>query len=69
MDDASLILSEYLRASPSSESFVHSDIDITFSSLAVNIANGAQVWKGFFQSVRPTMGGLVVNLDVAFSAL
>lgn len=37
-------------------------------SLAVPIANGAEIWKGFFASVRPTAAGLVVNIDVAFSA-
>ncbi|PWN48211.1 Piwi-domain-containing protein [Violaceomyces palustris] len=35
---------------------------------SVPIANGAEIWKGFFQSVRPTQSGLVVNIDVAFSA-
>ncbi|KAN0062034.1 Protein argonaute [Thecaphora frezii] len=32
------------------------------------IFGGAEVWRGFFQSVRPTMSGLVVNVDAAFSA-
>ncbi|SPO38920.1 related to argonaute protein [Pseudozyma flocculosa] len=32
------------------------------------IFGGAEVWRGFFQSVRPTMSGLVVNIDAAFSA-
>ena len=34
----------------------------------VPIGQGGEVWKGFFQSVRPTMSGLVVNVDAAFSA-
>lgn len=31
------------------------------------IANGAEIWRGFFQSVLPLRGGLFLNLDVAFS--
>ena len=38
------------------------------SRTVVEISEGAQVWKGFFQSVRPTTRGRVVNVDVAFSA-
>lgn len=39
-----------------------------FSQLnVVPIANGAEIWKGFFQSLRATQSGLVLNLDVAFS--
>ncbi len=36
--------------------------------LVVNIPQGAQIWKGFFQSVRPSSSGMVLNVDVAFSA-
>ncbi|KAK4699963.1 eukaryotic translation initiation factor 2C, partial [Phenoliferia sp. Uapishka_3] len=32
-----------------------------------DIGNGGEVLSGFFQSVRPTMGGLVVNIDTAYS--
>ena len=34
----------------------------------VRIRQGAEIWKGFLQSARPTITGMVVNLDVAFSA-
>lgn len=34
---------------------------------SVPIANGAEILKGFFQSLRPTVSGLVLNLDVAYS--
>ncbi|PWN36391.1 Piwi-domain-containing protein [Meira miltonrushii] len=34
---------------------------------ATPIANGAEIWRGFFQSVLPLRGGLFLNLDVAFS--
>ncbi|KAL8283156.1 hypothetical protein RQP46_005934 [Phenoliferia psychrophenolica] len=36
-------------------------------SSGIDIGAGVEVLKGFFQSVRPTMGGLVVNLDTAYS--
>ncbi|TFK24718.1 Piwi-domain-containing protein [Coprinopsis marcescibilis] len=29
------------------------------------IGGGLEVWRGFFQSVRPSIGGLLVNLDVS----
>jgi eukaryotic translation initiation factor 2C len=35
---------------------------------AVSIANGAQLWQGFHQSLRPTRGRLLVNLDVSATA-
>ncbi|CAO1623705.1 unnamed protein product [Parajaminaea phylloscopi] len=34
----------------------------------IPIPGGAEIWKGFFQSVRPTQSGMVVNIDAAFSA-
>ena len=34
----------------------------------VQISQGAEIWKGFMQSARPTCNGMVINLDVAFSA-
>ncbi|GAA5897871.1 argonaute/piwi family protein [Sporobolomyces salmoneus] len=34
---------------------------------AIDLGEGAQVLGGLFQSVRPTMNGVVVNLDTAFS--
>lgn len=34
---------------------------------SVPIANGGEILKGFFQSLRPTVSGLVLNLDVAYS--
>ncbi|UZJ56267.1 hypothetical protein CBS101457_005587 [Exobasidium rhododendri] len=33
---------------------------------SVPIANGAEICKGFFQSLRPAQMGLILNLDVAF---
>lgn len=36
--------------------------------LAVKISGGAEVYKGFFASIRPTLSGPVLNIDVAFSA-
>lgn len=38
------------------------------SSAKVKIPGGAEIWRGFFQSVRPTQSGMVVNIDAAFSA-
>ncbi|KAJ3350930.1 eukaryotic translation initiation factor 2C, 2 [Entophlyctis luteolus] len=35
---------------------------------AASIANGAQLWQGFHQSVRPTRGSLLINLDVSATA-
>ncbi|SAM83943.1 related to argonaute protein [Ustilago bromivora] len=37
-------------------------------SKAIPISQGAEIWPGFFQSARPCAAGLVVNLDLAFSA-
>ncbi|GAA5992363.1 hypothetical protein JCM10908_000447 [Rhodotorula pacifica] len=34
---------------------------------SVQLGEGAQVLAGLFQSVRPTMSGMVVNLDTAYS--
>lgn len=34
---------------------------------AKSIAQGAEIWSGFFQSVLPLRGGVFVNLDLAFS--
>ncbi|KAI8099370.1 Piwi domain-containing protein [Halteromyces radiatus] len=30
--------------------------------------NGAEVWQGFYQSVRPTQGKMMINLDVSATA-
>ncbi|TPX31606.1 hypothetical protein SmJEL517_g05103 [Synchytrium microbalum] len=35
---------------------------------AAPISGGAQLWQGFHQSVRPTQGGMLVNLDVSATA-
>ncbi|KAI8899446.1 Piwi domain-containing protein [Globomyces pollinis-pini] len=35
---------------------------------AVQIANGAQLWQGFHQSLRPAFGNLLINLDVSATA-
>jgi hypothetical protein len=35
---------------------------------AHDIANGATLWQGFHQSIKPTKGGLLVNLDVSATA-
>lgn len=35
---------------------------------AATIANGAQLWQGFHQSLRPTRGRLLINLDVSATA-
>lgn len=33
------------------------------------ISDGGEIWRGFFQSVRPVQAGLFLNLDVAFTCL
>eukprot|EP00842_Homolaphlyctis_polyrhiza_P005960 jgi/Hompol1/6365/HPOL_004951-RA len=38
------------------------------SDSASQIANGAQLWQGFHQSLRPTRGQLLINLDVSATA-
>jgi eukaryotic translation initiation factor 2C len=35
---------------------------------AVTIPNGAQLWQGFHQSMHPTKGQMLVNLDVSATA-
>ncbi|KAI9104430.1 Piwi domain-containing protein [Phlyctochytrium arcticum] len=35
---------------------------------AAAIANGAQLWQGFHQSIRPTRGQMLINLDVSATA-
>ncbi|KAJ3121651.1 argonaute 1 [Physocladia obscura] len=35
---------------------------------AAPIANGAQLWQGFHQSIRPTRGQMLINLDVSATA-
>ncbi|CAO1639177.1 unnamed protein product [Sympodiomycopsis kandeliae] len=35
---------------------------------ATPISGGAEIWKGFFQSVRATESGMVVNIDASFAA-
>ncbi|KAI9002409.1 Piwi domain-containing protein [Gaertneriomyces semiglobifer] len=35
---------------------------------AASIANGAQLWQGFHQSIRPTRGQMLINLDVSATA-
>ncbi|KAJ3089874.1 hypothetical protein HK102_005260 [Quaeritorhiza haematococci] len=35
---------------------------------AASIANGAQLWQGFHQSIRPTRGSMLINLDVSATA-
>lgn len=34
---------------------------------ALDLGGGTQAWRGFYQSVRPTTGGLLVNVDESFS--
>ncbi|TPX59346.1 hypothetical protein PhCBS80983_g02488 [Powellomyces hirtus] len=38
------------------------------SDSAASIANGAQLWQGFHQSIRPASGRMLVNLDVSATA-
>jgi hypothetical protein len=38
------------------------------SDTAQTIANGAQLWQGFHQSIRPTQGKMMINLDVSATA-
>jgi len=35
---------------------------------AAGIANGAQLWQGFHQSLKPSRGGMLINLDVSATA-
>ncbi|KAJ1553664.1 Eukaryotic translation initiation factor 2C [Cladochytrium tenue] len=35
---------------------------------AATIANGAQLWQGFHQSIRPSQGQMLINLDVSATA-
>jgi hypothetical protein len=35
---------------------------------AAAIANGAQLWQGFHQSIRPSRGNMMINLDVSATA-
>ncbi|KAJ3416061.1 eukaryotic translation initiation factor 2C, 2 [Chytridiales sp. JEL 0842] len=35
---------------------------------AASIANGAQLWQGFHQSIRPALGNMLINLDVSATA-
>ncbi|KAI0747992.1 Piwi domain-containing protein [Daedaleopsis nitida] len=32
---------------------------------SLSLENGLSAWRGFFQSVRPTMGRLIINIDVS----
>jgi eukaryotic translation initiation factor 2C len=34
---------------------------------AVDLGGGAQAWRGFYQSIRMTQGGLAVNVDESFT--
>ena len=36
--------------------------------MAITIAQGAQLWQGFHQSVKPADGNLLINLDVSATA-
>ncbi|KAI0336397.1 Piwi-domain-containing protein [Cubamyces sp. BRFM 1775] len=36
---------------------------------AKDLRNGLSAWRGFFQSVRPVMGRLIINVDVSHAAV
>ena len=33
------------------------------------IGGGLELWRGFFQSVRPSIGQMIINVDVSVSAM
>jgi len=65
--DAMLALDILLRHRPS---LLYTTVGRCFytSDSAQTIANGAQLWQGFHQSIRPSRGQMLINLDVSATA-
>ncbi|RKO93090.1 Piwi domain-containing protein [Blyttiomyces helicus] len=65
--DAIMALDILLRHRPS---LVYTTVGRCFYTpdSAASIANGAQLWQGFHQSIRPTRGQMLINLDVSATA-
>ncbi|TPX39954.1 hypothetical protein SeMB42_g06174 [Synchytrium endobioticum] len=65
--DAIMALDVILRHRPSLKFTTIGRCFYTADS-AASISGGAQLWQGFHQSVRPTQGGMLLNLDVSATA-
>lgn len=65
--DAIMALDILLRHRPS---LVYTTVGRCFYTpdSAAAIANGAQLWQGFHQSIRPSRGQMLINLDVSATA-
>ena len=65
--DAIMALDILLRHRPS---LVYTTVGRCFYTpdSAASIANGAQLWQGFHQSIKPTRGQMLINLDVSATA-
>ncbi|KAJ3287814.1 argonaute 1 [Borealophlyctis nickersoniae] len=65
--DAIMALDILLRHRPS---LVYTTVGRCFYTpdSAAAIANGAQLWQGFHQSLRPSRGQMLINLDVSATA-
>ncbi|KAI9364457.1 Piwi domain-containing protein [Zopfochytrium polystomum] len=65
--DAIMALDILLRHRPS---LVYTTVGRCFytSDSAASIANGAQLWQGFHQSLRPSQSQMLINLDVSATA-
>ncbi|KAJ3051715.1 hypothetical protein HK097_007259, partial [Rhizophlyctis rosea] len=65
--DAIMALDILLRHRPS---LVYTTVGRCFYTpdSAAAIANGAQLWQGFHQSIKPTRGQMLINLDVSATA-
>ena len=52
------------------QSSIYTNIGKCFytSEESTSISNGAQLWKGFYQSIHPTSGRMMINLDVSATA-
>ncbi|KAJ3387739.1 argonaute 1 [Lobulomyces angularis] len=65
--DAMMALDILLRHRPS---LLYTTVGRCFytSDSSQSIANGAQLWQGFHQSIRPSRGQMLINLDVSATA-
>ncbi|EIE85427.1 hypothetical protein G6F46_009276 [Rhizopus delemar] len=64
---AIMVLDVLIRHLPS---MMHSTVGRSFFTPAEKRAlpNGAEVWQGYYQSARPTVGKMMINIDVSATA-
>jgi eukaryotic translation initiation factor 2C len=65
--DAITVVDVLLRHRPS---LLYTTVGRSFYTpdMAISIAQGAQLWQGFHQSVKAAAGNLLINLDVSATA-